>query len=98
MLGQVNSSNVSAIQLLNAANAFKINRVSSPIEPSMARIPETSDGTDLNDDNSILKSQNVDEIKKYAKMVQEAGENDLTEEDIKYGLSYGRSVIVEYLA
>ena len=98
MLGQVNSSNVSAIQLLNAANAFKHNRVSSPIEPSMARIPETSDGTDLNDDNSILKSQNVDEIKKYAKMVQEAGENDLTEEDIKYGLSYGRSVIVEYLA
>ena len=64
MLGQVNSSNVSAIQLLNAANAFKNNRVSSPIEPSMARIPETSDGTDLNDDNSILKSQNVDEIKR----------------------------------
>ena len=98
MLGQVNSSNVSAIQLLNAANAFKNNRVSSPIEPSMARIPETSDGTDLNDDNSILKSQNVEKKKKYAKMVQEAGENDLTEEDIKYGLSYGRSVIVEYLA
>ena len=98
MLGQVNSSNVSAIQLLNAANAFKNNRVSSPIEPPMGRIPARSDGTDLNDDNSILKSQNVDEIKKYAKMVQEAGENDLTEEDIKYGLSYGRSVIVEYLA
>ena len=57
-------------------------------------VPETSSGTDLND-NSILKSQDVDEIKKFAQM---AGENDLTEDDIKYGLSYGRSVIVEYLA
>ena len=97
MLGSVNSSNVSAIQLLNAANAFKNTRVSNPIEQQQNSIPQTSDGIDINDD-SILKSQNIDEIKKYAKMVQEAGENDLTEEDIKYGLSYGRSVIVEYLA
>lgn len=96
MLGSVNSSNVSAIQLLNAANAFKNTKVSTP-EAIQNREPQTSDGTDINDD-SILKSQNIDEIKKYAKMVQEAGENDLTEEDIKYGLSYGRSVIVEYMA
>lgn len=94
MLGSVNSSNVSAIQLLNAANAFKNTRVSNPIEQQQNRIPQTSDGIDINDD-SILKSQNIDEIKKYAEM---AGENDLSEEDIKYGLSYGRSVIVEYLA
>ncbi len=97
MLGSVNSSNVSAIQLLNAANAFKNTRVSNPIEQQQNSIPQTSDGIDINDD-SILKSQNIDEIKKYAKMVQGAGENDLSEEDIKYGLSYGRSVIVEYLA
>lgn len=94
MLGSVNSSNVSAIQLLNAANAFKNTRVSNPIEQQQNSIPQTSDGIDINDD-SILKSQNIDEIKKYAEM---AGENDLSEEDIKYGLSYGRSVIVEYLA
>lgn len=97
MLGSVNSSNVSAIQLLNAANAFKNTRVSNPIEQQQNSIPQISDGIDINDD-SILKSQNIDEIKKYAKMVQGAGENDLSEEDIKYGLSYGRSVIVEYLA
>ncbi len=94
MLGSVNSSNVSAIQLLNAANAFKNTRVSNPIEQQQNSIPQISDGIDINDD-SILKSQNIDEIKKYAEM---AGENDLSEEDIKYGLSYGRSVIVEYLA
>ncbi len=94
MIGNINSSNVSAIQLLNAANAFKNTKVSSPVEQMQPNVPETSSGTDLND-NSILKTQDVDEIKKFAQM---AGENDLTEDDIKYGLSYGRSVIVEYLA
>lgn len=94
MLGSVNTLNVSAIQLLNAANAFRNNRVSVPIEEVSNNIPQLSDGIEIND-NSILKSQNIDEIKKYAQM---AGENDLTEDDIKYGLSYGRSVIVEYLA
>lgn len=86
------NTNISAIQLLNATNAFK--NVSKPITQDINPIPQVSDGTDINDDN-LLKSQNIDEIKKYAQM---AGENNLTEDDIKYGLSYGRSVIVEYLA
>lgn len=95
MLGSVNSnSNVSAIQLLNAANAFKNTRVSNPIEQNQKQEPQVSDGIDINDD-SLLKSQNIDEIKKFAQM---AGEDELSEEDIKYGLSYGRSVIVEYMA
>lgn len=94
MLGSVNSSsNISAIQLLNAANAFKNNTtVTKPIQPQE---PFTTEGTDLKDDNNILKGQNIDEIKQYAEL---AGENNLSEDDIKYGLSYGRSVIVEYLA
>lgn len=95
MLGQVNS-NVSAIQLLNAANAFRNVKATTPIEPQ-AKEPETSNGIDLAD-NDILKSQNLDEIKKYAQMMQGANEEGLTDDDIKYGLSYGRSVIVEYLA
>lgn len=95
MLGQVNS-NVSAIQLLNAANAFRNVKATTPIEPQ-TKEPETSNGIDLAD-NDILKSQNVDEIKKYAQMMQGANEEGLTDDDIKYGLSYGRSVIVEYLA
>ena len=92
MLGSINSTNVSAIQLFNATNAFKNNaNITKSIEP---KEPFTTEGTDIND-NSILKSQNIDEIKKYAEL---AGEANLTEEDIKYGLSYGRSVIVEYIA
>ena len=94
MVGNIGSSKVSAIQLLNAANAFKNTKVQTPIEQQQIKEPQTSNGTDINDD-SILKSQNVEEIKKFAQM---AGENDMSEDDIKYGLSYGRSVIVEYLA
>ena len=94
MLGSVNSSqqisNVSLIQRYNAANAFKNSAVSKP----QFEEPITTDGIQIND-NDILKSQNIEEIKKFAEL---AGENNLTEEDIKYGLSYGRSVIVEYLA
>ena len=94
MLGSVNSSqqisNVSLIQRYNAANAFKNTNVTKP----QFEEPITTDGIQIND-NDILESQNVEEIKKFAEL---AGENNLTEEDIKYGLSYGRSVIVEYLA
>lgn len=97
MVGSLNStgqsSNVSAIQLLNAANAFKNNAAAT--QPIQTKEPFTTEGTDLNDDNILLKGQNVDEIKKFAEL---AGENGLTEDDIKYGLSYGRSVIVEYMA
>lgn len=85
-------SNISAIQLFSAANAFK-SSMTSPIQ-SQPKAPEVSEGTEIND-NNILKTQNVDEIKKFAQM---AGENNLSEEDIKYGLSYGRSVIAEYFA
>lgn len=93
MLGQVSNSHVSAIQMLNAANAFKNTAAIQKSAPQMTEL-QVSDGIEIND-NSILKSQNVDEIKKYAEM---AGENNLSEDDIKYGLSYGRSVIVEYNA
>lgn len=93
MLGSVNSlqqiSNVSLIQRYNAANAFKNTAVTKP----QIEEPIINDGIQISD--NILKSQNVEEIKKFAEL---AGENNLTEEDIKYGLSYGRSVIVEYLA
>lgn len=97
MVSSLNSANaatnINAIRLFNATNAFKAN--ASLAKQTENLEPYTTDGTDFNDDNGILKNQNVEEIKKFAQLV---GENNLTEEDIKYGLSYGRSVIVEYLA
>ena len=83
-------SNINAIQMFTAANAFK-STMSNPITQS--REPVTSDGIELNDDG-LLRGQDLAEIKKYAKMIDEI----ISDDDIKYGLSYGRSVIAEYLA
>jgi hypothetical protein len=57
------------------------------------KIPEIGEGTEIND--FILNEKDIKEIKKYAQM---AGEENLSDDDIKYGLSYGRSVIIEYSA
>lgn len=83
-------SNINAIQMFTAANAFK-STMSNPITQS--REPVTSDGIELNDDG-LLRGRDLAEIKKYAKMIDE----NISDDDIKYGLSYGRSVIAEYLA
>lgn len=83
-------SNINAIQMFTVANAFK-STMSNPITQS--REPVTSDGIELNDDG-LLRGQDLAEIKKYAKMIDE----NISDDDIKYGLSYGRSVIAEYLA
>ncbi len=94
MVSSLNAnSNVNAVQLFSAANAFK-SSMTSPIKPTGAPIPEVGEGIDINDD-SLLKTKDIQEIRNYAKMM---GEENLSEDDIKYGLSYGRSVIVEYSA
>jgi hypothetical protein len=41
-----------------------------------------------------LDRVDVADIRKFAEYV---GEYDISDEDIKYGLMYGRSVIAEYL-
>lgn len=43
----------------------------------------------------LLDRIDVAEVRKCAEYV---GEYDITDEDIKYGMIYGRSVIAEYLA
>ena len=88
MLNAIGSSNINPIQMFNAVNAFK---TSEKVLDS--KIPEVSDGMDVND-SSILESQNLEEIKQVAKI---AGEEELSNEDIQYGLTYGRSVIADYM-
>lgn len=90
MLGAVQgNSNINAIRFFNATNAFK----SQPVKQEVAQ-KQTEEGTNIRE-NSILRNINVDEIKKYADSV---GETNLSEEDIKYGLKFGRSVLVNYSA
>ncbi len=90
MLGAVQgNSNINAIRFFNATNAFK----AQPVKQEIAQ-KQTEEGTNIRE-NSILRNINVDEIKKYADSV---GETNLSEEDIKYGLKFGRSVLVNYSA
>lgn len=88
MVTSINSNNINPIQMFNAVNAFK---TSSPVEET--KTPETSDGININDSN-ILNDQDLTEIKEFAKT---AGENNLSNDDIQYGLTYGRSVIADYV-
>lgn len=88
MVNAIGTGNINPIQMFNAVNAFK--SVSNSQEAS---IPETSDGIEIND-NNILKNQDLDEIKQFAKV---AGEESLSNEDIQYGITYGRSVIADYV-
>ena len=83
MLGSVNStqatSNISLIQLFNASNAFKnTSTVKAQIEE-----PFTTSGIELSD-NSILKSQNIEEIKN----ILSARTMVRRREDELYGIDY----------
>ena len=88
MVNAIGNSNINPVQIFSALNAFK--PIQNPIENI---IPETSDGININDDN-LLQSQNLEEIMQVAKT---SGEENLSSEDIKYGLTYGRSVIADYV-
>lgn len=88
MVNAISTSNINPIQMLNAVSAFK---ASEQVQEN--KVPETSDGIEINDTN-ILKNQNTDEIRQFAKI---AGEENLSNEDIQYGLTYGRSVIADYV-
>jgi hypothetical protein len=76
--------------MFNAVNAFK--SAQAPAQKEM--VQDVSEGLDINE-NGILKDQNLEEIKQFAKT---AGEENISDEDIKYGITYGRSVIADYIA
>ena len=85
-------SGISPIQLINATNAFKAAsaKVQEPVMPE----PQVSEGTNINDAQTLLKNIDVEDIKKYASL---SGEKNISEEDIKYGLTYGRSVMADWV-
>ena len=90
MLTGISTGAANTIKSFTASNAFKnVQEVLN--EKNQDR---TSSGVELNDNNFLLKNQNLSEIRNYAKIV---GEDNLSDEDIKYGLTYGRSVIAEYV-
>jgi len=93
MLTGISTGASNSIQAFTAANAFKT--AQDALKNEKTRVEDnTPSGVDLKDNNFLLKDQNIAEIKDFAKI---AGEENLTDEDIKYGLTYGRSVIAEYV-
>lgn len=93
MLNGISSGASNQIQTFTAVNAFK--SAQDALKNEKRKVEEnTPSGVDLKDNNYLLKDQNIEEIRSIAKI---AGEENLTDEDIKYGLTYGRSVIADYV-
>jgi len=86
------NTQVNSVQQFSAINAFKSNKNITKQEEE--KIPEVSEGTKTTSTPSLLSKININEVRECAKTV---GEYNITDEDIKYGLLYGRSVIAEWL-
>lgn len=90
-IGQNN--NVQRFSAVNAlrTSASQLNKQAEETRESV--IDKTSDGI-KSAPKSLLERVDVTDIRKHAEYV---GEYNISDDDIKYGLMYGRSVIAEYL-
>ena len=91
---EVIKTSVNSVQQFSALNAFKSNKNIKPAEEEKIEFPETSSGVKTTSTPSLLDRIDVNDVRKCAEKV---GEFNITDEDIKYGLIYGRSVIAEWL-
>ena len=84
-----------SVQAFSAVNALRTNsNITKPgdIEQNNA-VEKTGNGI-KSAPKSLLERVDVADIRKFAEY---AGEYNLTDDEIKYGLMYGRSVIAEWL-
>lgn len=81
------------VQQFSALNAFKNNKTVKPAEELQEK-PEAASGTKTTSTPTLLDRIDVNDVRKCAESV---GEYNITDDDIKYGLLYGRSVIAEWL-
>lgn len=90
MLSSIGQSNnvqrFSAVSALKSSANFKAKEEQEQVE--------VSKGTKTSSAVSLLDKIDVNELRECAKSV---GEFNISDDDIKYGLLYGRSVIAEYL-
>ena len=92
MLNGISSGASNQVHAFTATNAFR--EAQQALEQGQKQQQDnTPSGVDLKDNDVILRHQNINEIKDIAKSV---GETNLSDEDIKYGLTYGRSVIADF--
>ena len=92
MISSVGENN--QVQRFSAVNAFRTSatqlKPKQEVEESVAE-----DRSAKAAPKNILGRIDVNELRECAKYV---GEFNISDDDIKYGLMYGRSVIAEYLA
>lgn len=84
---------INSVQQFSAVNAFKSNKNLTPSEDIQEK-PEISSGVKTTSTPSLLERIDVNDVRKYAESV---GEYNISDDDIKYGILYGRSVIAEWL-
>jgi len=84
---------VNSVQQFSAVNAFRSNKTAKPAEELQEK-PAEPNGVKTTSTPSLLDKIDINEVRKYAESV---GEFNITDEDIKYGILYGRSVIAEWL-
>lgn len=89
MISSIQSNNV---QRFSAVNALKSS--ANLLKPKEAEVEEVKSET-LAAPKGLLDRVDTDEIRKFAEYV---GEFNISDDEIKYGLMYGRSVIAEFLA
>ena len=89
MISSVRQSN--NLQNLTSLNIAKY----APKKESNASEVVENLGINTKSDRNMLQKLDLVELKKYAEL---AGESNITDDDIRYGLIYGRSVIADYLA
>jgi len=83
------------VQRFSAANAFRASaNITKPENKETDTIIENTSSGTKSAPKSLLDKVDVADIRKFA---QYAGEYNITDDDIKYGLMYGRSVIAEWL-
>ena len=87
----INSANsVNFINSFNAKNAFTVKNQAETVQNNEKEEFELKHVS-----NAILNKIDVSEVQKYA---ADLGENQLSEEELKYGLVFGRSVLVNIKA
>lgn len=91
---EIIKTQANSVQQFSAVNAFKSNRNLKPAQEIQEEKPELSSGVKTTSTPSLLDRIDVNDVRKCA---QSVGEYNITDEDIKYGILYGRSVIAEWL-
>ncbi len=92
------STNTNQIADTQALNRIFYNYAVKSAQNLQKQTPDITTDTKEDDvkliQNDIFKGIDIDDIKKSAQSIGE----EITDEDIKYGLTYGRSVLADYSA